>query len=246
MRTASRGILYSKVTQRRGGIWASPWGAGYRLASRGLLRRVAFSAMRKPPKNRQRRGLPPPCGIHPAFLGCEELLPRPGRRAFAIPRGKAALLFLVAAGVVRHSLVFGPTCGAPRPTAAGPGRFPRPEALVEGAGTASGAEIAQRYAQPSNQPHQAQGRLEPRPGTKHKNMGFPKGSPFGGSLVTFCPSESNPSGAKNRLAGSKLTSDRGTSPPTRPSQGAFGWGNAQNILKFQFPLFSRGGVWYTT
>ena len=31
-----------------------------------LLRRVAFSAMRKPPKNRQRRGLPPPCGIHPA------------------------------------------------------------------------------------------------------------------------------------------------------------------------------------
>ena len=32
----------------------------------GSLRWVAFSAMRKPPKNRQRRGLPPPCGIHPA------------------------------------------------------------------------------------------------------------------------------------------------------------------------------------
>ena len=148
--------------------------------------------MRKRRKNRQRRGLPPPCGIHPAFLGCEELLPRPGRRASTIPGGKVALLFLVAAGVVRHSLVFGPTCGAPRPTAAGRGRSTRPEALVEGAGTASGAEIAQRYAQPSNQPHQAQGRLEPQPGTKHKNMGFPKGSPFGGSLVTFCPSESHP------------------------------------------------------
>ena len=54
----------------------------------------------------------------------------------------------------------------------------------------------------------------------------------------FCPVKMDPSGAKNRLAGSKLTSDRGTSPPTRPSQGAFGWGNAQNTLKFQFPLFS--------
>ena len=151
--------------------------------------------MRKPPKNRQRRGLPPPCGIHPAFLGCEELLPRPGRRAFAIPRGKAALLFLVAAGVVRHSLVFGPTCGAPRPTAAGRGRSPRPEALVEGAGTASGAEIAQRYAQPSNQPHQAQGRLEPRPGTKHKNMGFPKGRAPLVAFRPFWPVKMDPSGA---------------------------------------------------
>ena len=148
--------------------------------------------MRKRRKNRQRRGLPPPCGIHPAVLGCQELLPKPGRRASTIPGGKAALLFSVAAGVVRHSLVFGPTCGAPRPTAAGRGRSPRPEALVEGAETASGVEIAQRCAQPPNQPHQAQGRLGPQPGKKHKNMGFPKGSPFGGSLVTFCPSESHP------------------------------------------------------
>ena len=29
-----------------------------------------FSAMRKRGKNRQRRGLPPPCGIHPAVRGC--------------------------------------------------------------------------------------------------------------------------------------------------------------------------------
>ena len=28
---------------------------------------VSFSAMRKRRKNRQRRGLPPPCGIHPAI-----------------------------------------------------------------------------------------------------------------------------------------------------------------------------------
>ena len=86
---------------------------------------VSFSAMRKRRKNRQRRGLPPPCGIHPAVLGCQELLPNPGRRASTIPGGKAALLFSVAAGVVRHSLVFGPPCGAPRPTAAGRGRFPQ-------------------------------------------------------------------------------------------------------------------------
>ena len=151
--------------------------------------------MRKRRKNRQRRGLPPPCGIHPAVLGCQELLPRSGRRAIAIPGEKAALLFSVAAGVVRHSLVFGPTCGAPRPTAAGRGRSPRPEALVEGADAASGVETTQRCVGPSNQPNQAQGRLEPQPSEKHKNTGFPKGSPFGGSLVTFCPSESHPSGA---------------------------------------------------
>ena len=70
---------------------------------------------------------------------------------------------------------------------------PRPEALVEGVETASGVETAQRCAQPSNRPHQAQGRLGPQPGKRNKNMGFPKGSPFGGSLVTFCPSESHPS-----------------------------------------------------
>ena len=29
-----------------------------------------FSAMRNRGKNRQRRGLPPPCGIHPAGTGC--------------------------------------------------------------------------------------------------------------------------------------------------------------------------------
>ena len=131
--------------------------------------------MRNRRKNRQRRGLPPPCGIHPAFLGCEELLPRPGRRAFAIPRGKAALLFLVAAGVVRYSLVFGPTCGAPRPTAAGRGRSPRPEALVEGVDAASGVEPAHRCSQPSNPPHQAQGRLGPHPGEKQSNSGVSKG-----------------------------------------------------------------------
>ena len=141
-----------------------------RKAGSGLTARetrsagVYFSAMRNRRKNRQRRGLPPPCGIYPAFLGGEELLPRPGRRAVAIPGGKAALLFSIAAGVVRHSLVFGPPCGAPRPTAAGRGRSPRPEALVEGAETASGVETAQRCAQPPNQPHQAQGRLGPRPG----------------------------------------------------------------------------------
>ena len=35
----------------------------------------------------------------------------------------------------------------------------------------------------------------------------------------FCPVKMDPSGSKNRLAGSKLTSYRGTSPPTHPSQG---------------------------
>ena len=69
------------------------------------------------------------------------------------------------------------------------------EALVEGVKAGSGVEAVQRCARPSNPPLQAQGRLGPQPGTTNQNMGFPKGSPFGGSLVTFCPSESHPSGA---------------------------------------------------
>ena len=100
----------------------------------------------------------------------------------------------------------------------GEAAFPRPEALVEGAGTASGVEIAQRCVQPSNRPHQAQGRLGPQPGTKHKNMGFPKGSPFGGSLVTFCPSESHPSGASplgRRFAPEKWLEARPSPPALR-------------------------------
>ena len=36
---------------------------------RGRSAGPPFSAMRKRGKNRQRRGLPPPCGIHPAVLG---------------------------------------------------------------------------------------------------------------------------------------------------------------------------------
>ena len=52
-------------------------GAGF-LPWRGEARSAGpdFSAMRNRGKNRQRRGLPPPCGIHPAVLG--------GRAPFSI------------------------------------------------------------------------------------------------------------------------------------------------------------------
>ena len=79
--------------------------------------------------------------------------------------------------------------GRRRPGEAAP---PRLEALVEGERTASGVETAQRCVGPSNQPHQAQGRLGPVQEKNNEILGFPKGSPFGGSLVTFCPSESHP------------------------------------------------------
>ena len=39
-------------------------------ARRGRSAGPDFSAMRNRGKNRQRRGLPPPCGIHPAGTGC--------------------------------------------------------------------------------------------------------------------------------------------------------------------------------
>ena len=101
-----------------------------RKAGSGLTARetrsagVYFSAMRNRRKNRQRRGLPPPCGIYPAFLGCQRLPLSPGRRAVTIPGEKEALFGSVTAGMVCTSPVFGPTCGASRPTAAGRGRHP--------------------------------------------------------------------------------------------------------------------------
>ena len=51
--------------EKKGKATFSP--AQFRLASRvGRSAGPPFSAMRKRGKNRQRRGLPPPCGIHPA------------------------------------------------------------------------------------------------------------------------------------------------------------------------------------
>ena len=82
---------------------------------------------RKSPKTHQRRGLPPPCGIHPAFPCCEELLSKPGRRAVTMPGRKWCSPPLHSCWGVLRSPVFGPTCGAPRPTAAG--RRPLPPGL---------------------------------------------------------------------------------------------------------------------
>ena len=82
-------------------------------------------------KTRQRRGLPPPCGIHPAFLGCQELLPNPGRRAVPMPRENDALPHPVAARVVLLFSWFRPylwCIPAHRGRAAAPA--PRLESLV--------------------------------------------------------------------------------------------------------------------
>ena len=168
-------------------LWHSP-------ASRVTLRWGLFLSDEKETKESPKEGPSPSLWNPPRFPGLSGAASQAGPKGEHHTRRKSGspLLFLVAAGVVRHSLVFGPACGAPRPTAAGRGRSPRPEALVEGAETASGVEIAQRCVGPSNQPHQAQGRLGPVQEKNNFILGFPKGSPFGGSLVTFCPSESHP------------------------------------------------------
>ena len=54
-------MYYGKLTYANQGIFVS-------LARVRAPLGVSFSAMRKRRKNRQRRGLPPPCGIHPAVL----------------------------------------------------------------------------------------------------------------------------------------------------------------------------------
>ena len=54
-------MYYGKLTYANQGIFVS-------LARVRAPLGVSFSAMRKTRKNRQRRGLPPPCGIHPAVL----------------------------------------------------------------------------------------------------------------------------------------------------------------------------------
>ena len=47
----------------------SDFPGGNQRPCRGRSAGPDFSPMRNRGKNRQRRGLPPPCGIHPAVLG---------------------------------------------------------------------------------------------------------------------------------------------------------------------------------
>ncbi len=54
---------------RQGGLSFSNVPGVDQCPSRGRSAGPDFSPMRNRGKNRQRRGLPPPCGIHPAVLG---------------------------------------------------------------------------------------------------------------------------------------------------------------------------------
>ena len=101
-----------------------------------------FSAMRKRGKNRQRRGLPPPCGIHPAVLG--------GECAFLC----SALGPMGAHGLHGTSTESAYFCGTivllpPGPYPGEP-LFPAIGSLADGGGNTAPPEEARRWKPPSH------------------------------------------------------------------------------------------------
>ncbi len=103
------------------------------------------------------------------------------------PSSARPLLGWCAVGLVSALPVAHP--GRRRPGEAAP---PRREALVKGAGATSGVEPAHRCSQPSNPPHQTQGRLGPHPGEKQSNSGVSKGISLWWVFGDFLAAESHP------------------------------------------------------
>ena len=62
-------MLRASLLVKKKALLFSDFSGGNQRPRRGRSAGPDFSPMRNRGKNRQRRGLPPPCGIHPAVLG---------------------------------------------------------------------------------------------------------------------------------------------------------------------------------